>query len=618
MWRSRFLFLCLSILPCGLGTSSAFARTELGCGQVYLTAGKSALGQNNLEEAERFLGEARICNPEDSNVYALLGIVYLLRNDPDTAKKIFKEATEKRPRTFLAYPRARDSNRILAGWIADKKVEPKAVRETFKGFLEFRRTEYENARNVLKNAVGLDARYGDAHYWLGLSHLRLNGLEEAHLSFQQALDDKVLPPLLVEIEGLKKLVEDLWNAIEATRRGDHEQASFFSRRARSRSLELVHAYDQWQGLNPPRPTLAVVQTTAQTSGSVGESRSVPEPPVEGVFVAAFDSRPDYLTMRQEPVWDWRLSLNGGNDSNPLGVPDGGIALTPDGDVAGPRSDTVFNLDLRGEYHPFYDRAGWSLGVTFEGDQATFADFDFFDLTRLSATVHLAWGGDPLGFLVGPLGYTRVPLANRRFAAVFQGGATYSVADGESFERVGRLGLGLAVRESAATSTQIDFDFVDREAFDVGGAALLPDSEEWTFKIHQFVYLGRRDRYVRFGAGSGDRDAGAVFDASHLEASIELALPFADRWALQLAVSRREVDFGELESNPLFPNFLADQPREDSTVRAVAALIWRWTDRLRLVARGGVIDQDVDLGSASTLVDLSFERRVGSIGLTWFF
>lgn len=332
--------------------------------------------------------------------------------------------------------------------------------------------------------------------------------------------------------------------------------------------------------------------------------------------------PGIFHFLERPRAEFRVGLTASADSNPLLLPEGAVAVLPEGTVVTDTpSDTALNLDVRAAFHPFYDRRGWSLGLVFEGDGVRYGDFGVADLTQLRGSVHLAWGADPLAYLPGRLGFTRVPRGGGRTAFLLQGAYTDRRIDGDALERLLQLGATFTVRPCATTATQLDLLFTDREveAAFAGGAEA--SGTEWSARASQYIYLGDRSRHLRLGVEAGDRDAGLAFDASHVELELELALPLSARWALQFAVSRREVDYDALESNPLFPFFpgtLANQPREDTLDRWGAALLWEPRPSLRIVARAAHVERQTDSGSATAFFPLDYDRDVASLGVIWLF
>lgn len=332
-----------------------------------------------------------------------------------------------------------------------------------------------------------------------------------------------------------------------------------------------------------------------------------------------------------PSWEIFLEGFAGSDSNPThlgeelhGVPfEGGPADAVPGDT----SDDVLQLGLRAAAHPFARRGGWSLGLVGDGHQALYDELDFLDLSRLRGAVHLAWGGDPSGFLDGSLGWVRVPYDDRPLTVLFQAGVVEDRLDGESWrsEVAGsaaltwRPGRSLATRVLLAARDE-DFEqgFEDLRGF--GELSLIPeDRTEVALELDQRFFLGARDRYLELGAGVAERSADRREDASLTRARAELSLPFGRSFQLWLSGAWEETDFDDLESNPLFPFFVADRPREDEAVRLAAVASWSLTPRLLLIGRAFHLDRDSELGPAvEPFLDLDFERTGVGLGLRWFF
>lgn len=333
-----------------------------------------------------------------------------------------------------------------------------------------------------------------------------------------------------------------------------------------------------------------------------------------------------------PTWEIGLGLFAGSDSNPAMLQEDTVAVPFEGTdtVVGEESDSFTQLDLRAAVHPLADRGGWSLGLVGEGHQTLFGDLDFLDLSRTRGSVHLSFGGDPLGVLTGPLGWVRVPYDDRPVAVLFQLGAAFDQLDGRSWRDELAAAVSVTFREGRALATRISAGYRDHD-FEQGFEANLGEEEvslipqdysELELAADQSFYLGRRNRYLRVGVSAGARSSdpgiGLNQDASTLGARAELGLPFTRRFTLSLAGSWRQVDFDEVESNPLFPFFFTDRPREDTTTRLVAVASWAVKPRLLLTGRVARIDRQADLGPATEeLLDLDYERTVVSLGVRWF-
>ena len=346
---------------------------------------------------------------------------------------------------------------------------------------------------------------------------------------------------------------------------------------------------------------------------------------EEAVVAAPVYAGEVVTLQALPRWEGRLGLSYGDDSNPALLPEDLPAFLPDGDfVQGEESDSVIAADLRLEIHPFYGRGGWTLGAGLAGRQALFDDAGSLDFRHTRGFAHLAWGGDPAGYLVGPLGYTRVPVGNRRVALLFQAAVTEDELDGETFGESVEAAAAVTFRETGHAATQLDLVFRDEEFADDARVVLDPlgffpgDREETSLRLSQWLYFASRNGYLRLSALAGERDAGGDFDSDLTELAAEVALPLSPRLFVFLSGALGEEDYDGLGSNPLFGTFFGDEPRQDETTRLSAAVTFAATPRLWVTLRGTSIDRDVALGAADQVLDLDTDRTVASIGLRWFF
>jgi hypothetical protein len=333
--------------------------------------------------------------------------------------------------------------------------------------------------------------------------------------------------------------------------------------------------------------------------------------------------PPVYGTREEPLsrlprWEARLGLQPGVDSNPAALPEEGAALGPGGEVLrGAESDAGAFADLRFEVHPFYGRGGWSLGLGADLRRSFYGDLSQAGLGRLKGFVQLAWGDAPAGLVAGPLGFTRVPLGNRRWAILVQATAGDESFDGDRFRDTFELGLAGTFRESRATATQVDLLYQDRELASGVSNSSLSEGELTAVRLSQYLYLGSHSRYFRFAYLAGQRDGPRPFEADLEEARAELVLPLGPRLGLMLLATWDREEFSELESNPLFPTFFGDQPREDTRLRGFAVATLALRRDLFLVGRLAYLDRETDLGAADSLQDLDLDRSLISVGVRWF-
>lgn len=322
-----------------------------------------------------------------------------------------------------------------------------------------------------------------------------------------------------------------------------------------------------------------------------------------------------------PPWEFELRASFADDSNPLLLADGVLAVVPGGSASfdGPESDTVIGAGVRAAVVPVRGGGGWTLALVGEGYQARYTDLDFLDYSRLGAAGQLAWGADPGGFVAGPLGYLRVPIGNSRFGFLLQAAASEDEVDGDGYRSTTAAAGSLFWRQGAAGATRLSAAYYDEE-FDLDGSGIFEASGTVTeVELEQTFYLGARNRTLRLSGTAGERDAGAAFDSSTAAARAELALPLSDAWTLTLAGGAERIEFDGVESNPLYLIFPVDEAREDSITRVGAVLSWAVRPRFLVTGRAAYTDRTADLGPvAEQFFDFDYQRTVVAVGFRWSF
>lgn len=472
------------------------------------------------------------------------------------------------------------------------------------GLLALHQGRDQEALQRLGEAAGTDPDNGAARYGLGLVLLRLGRAEDAARELRAALAAR-RPP---EVERWQ--VRSDLGAAELAAGDPRGAVATLDEALRAKPDDPLLLYRHGQALErlgrAREAEAALARARGLDPGVEARSRTVVVPGLAGEVVVVADP----------PRWDLRLGLAAAADSNPNLLSDDLVLLDPGGGLLGDDEDQVAHLDLRFAAHAFSPSGRRTLAFTAEGRQSLHQDFDFLDLSRARGVVQAAWGRDPLGYLTGPLGYTRVPFGHDRVSLLAQAGVTYDLLDGDSYLRTVAGALTLVVREGTATATQVEVALEDQDFSQLllGGDA---DGEVVSLGVSQLLYLGRRNRYLRLGVLAAERSAGAAFDSSSREGRAELSLPLGRRSTLFVAAALRQDDFDSPLSNPFSP--ATGPPREDTTARLTAALVWALRDRLVLTLRGTHLDRDADLGpQPAFLPSLDYERTVVSLGLAWFF
>lgn len=503
----------------------------------------------------------------------------------------------------LAAARAAEARRAAAAPPEGEAAEVEAAGESGAraevayawGLKAFHHGDDREAEARFEEAARLDPDHGTAAYMLGITRLRLGDPKGAAEAIEGSLA-AARPPSAPRAAVLTSLGE------AQLRSGDAAAAE------KSLAAALAAEPDDPNALYLHGLALARLGETdrgrADAERALALDPSLPKVPPAAV---APGTRGELVGTGALPLFEIRLEAAGGHDSNPGVLADDLTAVDPDTGLPIERSDDLATANLRAEIHPFYGKAGWSLGLRLDAYQSFYRDLDALDLGFGQAAFQLAHGKDRLGFVTGPMGYTRVPSGDSRVSFLFQGGAAYSRLDDESYYRVQRLAASLTIREGAGTATQIDADYQDLTYFQSGSAILEPEALNghlWAIKASQYFFLGRRDRYVRVGLLRGEDDRSLeFFDSAITEGSVELSLPLNRRLVLHLAGAYRKDDRDH-----------GSAPHEETTPAASAALIYPFARHLYLTARGSWIDHEAD----DALVDdlLGYDRTVATLGVTW--
>lgn len=334
-------------------------------------------------------------------------------------------------------------------------------------------------------------------------------------------------------------------------------------------------------------------------------------------VTAPDYRPEVLRFQELSRWEGRIALESGWDSNPELVTEERPFVLPGETVpGGVPSDAAAFLEAEAGFHPFSGRRGWSLGLDLAGHQSKYQEQDGLDLALAEGAASLSWGGDPRGALEGPLGILPVPAGLGPLALLVQAGGSRAWLSGDLYRGTVDLAASLFVHETPATTTRLGVSWSDRD-FSDDLPLLRPSGEELSGSVDQWIFLGRPDRSLRLGAAGGRYAAGRLFERTFWEASAEAAVPLGPRWALGLAGEVRKDDYTNRESSLL--GSPPASPRQDTTWRASATVIWRAADRFSWNLRGSHVQRDSNVEIPFFGVHLlDYDRTVVSLGAAWHF
>jgi hypothetical protein len=437
-----------------------------------------------------------------------------------------------------------------------------------------------DATELLAAAVAADPQNGTALHWLGLAQLRLGRATAAVGSLTAALAAREPPEA-----GRQRVTADLRTARLAAGSGPPLTAP-----------------------GPSQPPAPPATPTGAASPPALEEPPFLGPPAAGTPL---------VCTGPPPRWDGRLSLEASYDSNPGLLPADTTLLPFKGTrPTGTATDGGFDLDLRLEAHPFYDRGGWSLGLGVTGNRSAYRNQGDLDLALAGGFVQLAWGNDPRGYLTGPLGYTRVPAADGgRLGLLLQAAGSWLGLGAADFLRLAGGAAALTVNGPGPAATRIDGAASSLRFAGDGAGDLRLSGSELSAGLGESLFLGGRGGYLRAVASGGERRAGASFANHFVEVTAEAGAPLPASWTIYLVASRRQERFDDPRSNLTQTTGPA---RNDVSWRGSIAAVRMLGDHFAVTARGSYVRRDSNVHLLGFTPVFGYRRSVAGMGVSWFF
>jgi tetratricopeptide (TPR) repeat protein len=460
------------------------------------------------------------------------------------------------------------------------------------------------ASQHFERASALRPEDGFSRYLLGLSHLRQGKAREAATEIGASLQARQPPPV-----KRSRILVDLGAAQLAV--GDPQAAVLTLETAlRDRKDDAVALYHYANALS-----LLGRREEAETAlASARRLRPDLDPKDLPVELA------DVMKARS---WEGSVGVLAGHDSNPNLLSEDLLLPIPSSNqnpklVSGRSSDSVASADLRLTHLPIPLGGGWGLAADFREEGSFHQDFQYLNVVRTGAVVHLVHGADPLGGLEGPLGWVQVPQGNSKMSMLLQGGLDELRLDNASYLRLSSLAGSATFSPSAENSTRLDLQLLDRSYYRHPLADPRRNGREVSVGVHEVSYLGgRRDRFVTIGLEASDRNAGSAFSRTLLGGDVEAVLPIAPRWTIRLGAWLNKEKFDDPASN-LFSSDPASPERRDRTWGSSATLAFDIKDRLRLLLRGSYQNRDSNVTFDGGLPALDYRRTLLETGLSWSF
>ena len=193
-----------SLTPGGTGDMSAEdrkkAEARIAAVKGNFDAGVAASNAGNYDEAIAKFNAVLAEAPKCAECYSNIAAVHVRKKEYDQAEAMYKKALEINPNSADTY------NGLATVYNAQKKfdqaAEASATAQKFaaaapggasassvfnQGVIAWNASRIADAKKAFEDAIKLDPKLADAHYWLGMANLNEGKMPEAATSFEAYL-----------------------------------------------------------------------------------------------------------------------------------------------------------------------------------------------------------------------------------------------------------------------------------------------------------------------------------------------------------------------------------------------------------------------------------------------
>ena len=193
-----------SLTPGGTGDMSAEdrkkAEARIAAVKGNFDAGVAASNAGNYDEAIAKFNAVLAEAPKCAECYSNIAAVHVRKKEYDQAEAMYKKALEINPNSADVY------NGLATVYNAQKKfdqaAEASATAQKFaaaapggasassvfnQGVIAWNASRIADAKKAFEDAIKLDPKLADAHYWLGMANLNEGKMPEAATSFEAYL-----------------------------------------------------------------------------------------------------------------------------------------------------------------------------------------------------------------------------------------------------------------------------------------------------------------------------------------------------------------------------------------------------------------------------------------------
>jgi len=179
------------------------AEADLAAAKGSFEAGVALANEGKYDESVAKFNEVIAKIPKCAECYTNIGGAYLRKKDYDQAEAAYKKALEVKPDSAEAYMGL--SNVYNAQKKFDQATEAGAQAQKLlgagtgatgagnanaifnQGVIAWNASKTDEAAKLFQQAVTIDPKLADAHYWLGMANVNQNKLPDAVKSFEEYL-----------------------------------------------------------------------------------------------------------------------------------------------------------------------------------------------------------------------------------------------------------------------------------------------------------------------------------------------------------------------------------------------------------------------------------------------
>ena len=181
------------------------AEAEATAIKTAFEAGVAASNAGNFDEAIAKFNEVLVKLPKCAECHANIGAVHMRKKEYDQAEAAYKKAIDVNPQSGEAYmglanvynaqrkfdqaaeASAQAQKLLGAGGVGAAAGGGNANAVFNQGVIAWNAGKIPDAQKLFEQAVGLDPKLAEAHYWLGMANVNQGKLPEAVKSFEEYL-----------------------------------------------------------------------------------------------------------------------------------------------------------------------------------------------------------------------------------------------------------------------------------------------------------------------------------------------------------------------------------------------------------------------------------------------